>query len=200
MLNTSFFKTTQKLNENPDFWSLKQSLFNEFKKTSSQNSKPEEVFQKSLRKADFEKKLVSLIKEISNSNKNCISMGFLDDPNPNLNEYKRKWLDFLNSQYSYLIQSYYTLSSESKDETIFFYDEQTVLNFLSKIQNYPNSIKPTQIENRLIKLEYSVGNIEELWQKYSCFENHDEEKEKYIERILERNVLNLYFILYFNYF
>lgn len=199
MHNTSFFKTTQKLNENPDFWSLKQSLFNEFKKSSTQNSKPEEVFQKSLRKADFEKKLVSLIKEISNSNKNCISISFLDDPNPNINEYKRKWLDFLSSQYSYLIQNYYTLSSESKDETIFFYDEQTVLNFLSKIQNYSNSMKPMQIETRLIKLEYSVANIEELWQKYTQFENNDEEKEKYIDRILERNVLKFIFIAYFIY-
>ena len=90
MLNPSFFKITQKMNENPVYWNIKSFLFEEFKLNSTQNSKSEETFLKSLRKTDAEKKLIALIKEVSTLNKNFMTSYLSDDPIANVNEYKKK--------------------------------------------------------------------------------------------------------------
>jgi len=190
MLNPSFFKITQKMNENPVYWNIKSFLFEEFKLNSTQNSKSEETFLKSLRKTDAEKKLIALIKEVSTLNKNFMTSYLSDDPIANVNEYKKKWFEFLKVQYVHLVQNYYVLSSESKDETIYFYDDQTILNFITKMQNPHMTTKTLQSENYMIKLENKNIDVEAFWEKNSAFEKMDEEKEKLIEKLLERNVLD----------
>lgn len=191
-------KFIQKLNENPFFWELKKMAFAEFKNSQDQKFFSEEVFQKSLKKTDTERKIMNLIKETLISYKNIYSNQNSDDPINYINEYKKKWLDFLNTQYIHLSQNYYVLSSETKDETIYFYDDQALLNFLSKIQNFPNTpLKNMNNETSILKIDSTFSDFCLLSSlKNYFFERICEEKEKNVEKMLGRNVFLFYFYVF----
>ena len=191
MSDSAPIKIIQKINENPLYWDIKKKNFEEFKNSYNQSLKSEENFQKSIKKSDLEKKLTNLIKEISNSAKNIFNDQVGDDPIIYINEYKKKWFEFLNNQYCHLCQNYYVLSSESKDDTIYFYNDQALLNFISKIQNSQSVMfKTVQNENSLLKMGMQSQIIDfQTIQKNYCFEKLNEDKEKIIENMLEKNVI-----------
>ncbi len=192
MSDSTLIKIFQNTNENPLYWDIKKKHYEEFKNSYNQSLKIEENFQKSIKTSDLKKKLINLMKEVSNSAKNIFNDQIRDDPIFYINEYKKKWIEFLNNQYLHLCQNYYVLSSESKDETIYFYDDQASLNFISKIQNSQSvTFKVVQNENCLLKMDIKSQIFDfQTIQKNYCLEKLNEDKEKIIENLLEKNAIN----------
>ena len=183
-------KIIQKLSENPKYWEYKKQVLMKFLQPSNQthSSNIEEVFKETIKNSDIEKNLITLLKESSISTKNITINQTFNDPITFVNEYKKKWIDFLTVQYIQICQNYYVLSSESKDDNIYFYDEQTFLNFICKMQN--PQIAPFLNESTLLKIELKNydSDIFLIMKNYCGNVKNNEEKEKFIEKMLERNV------------
>lgn len=152
------------------------------------------LFKNIINKEKFSQNITFLVKDTLISNQNIFTSYYNKEDSDILGEYKKKWLEFLDQQYFYMIQNYYSLSSETKDETIYFYDNQTFLNFILKIKSplidgIKNQTGNLIGEKNLNNEMFSLKNL-----KNYCFYGDMEEKEKIIENMLERKVLVFLFV------
>lgn len=173
----------QKMKENPLLWEIKAKCFLEFKKNFTKFENSEALFKKIIKIEDSSQILNDLMKETFLSHQNIFRSYYETDSIDCLNEFKKKWIEFLKNQYLYLIQNYYIISSETKDETIYFYDSQTLLNLVLKIKTSETVKKIVDCTLTDYNSDSSLKNL-----KNYCYYDVMEEKEKFLEKMLERKV------------